>query len=476
MRLDGTLPGVEHFSVVGFLSLDTSAVLKLCKLGSTLFVHFLLKVSSHGAISLANLHEDISLVSLLCKGVIESLLLVSLIQALELLIDLSLVVLLQPLLLLSNLSLQHDVSFSVGVHILHQVDLGLVLTSPLLLSSIPLFGILVSDQLVDHFLVSTLVRCLLVVVSLKFLNLTTASQSLVSLKLLNLSFVGKSLVKELLITIEFSLLGLLSKLLLGSIMLNKLKVTLAVKKELLMLSLLLSIFLGSPLSLEHVLLIANEISLLLTLQLAGLLLPVKNSHGVTDLLLLLLCFSHLSFEFLLSIKLPELGIHLLFNHFVLNLAALVDELLFTLNGSSIVVELLVLLAKSIVSTLELHVLSSLHLSDSLLFALGLKLGESGEHLLTDLLWGLKTVLELLLVHAVLSIKKGSKLGLSLFEVAGLSSLHVSDAVLDDVLLNELLSLLLPESLVTQVVETLDVLHLLGVFLFTSKAVSAKCSI
>jgi len=202
------------------------------------------------------------------------------------------------------------------------------------------------------------------------------------------------------------------------------------------------------------------------LELTSLLLPVKHSHGVTNLLLLLPRFGHLTLELLLRIQLPQLRIHLLLDHLVLNLAALVDQLLLPLDGSTIVVELLVFLPQCVVRCLELHVLAPLDFADALSLTLRLQLGQPGEHLLTHLLWRLKTVLELLLVDAVLSIKHGSQLGLPLLQVARLPLLHVSNAVLHNVLLNELLRLLLPEGLVAQVVKSLNVVNLLGIFLNT----------
>lgn len=254
-----SLPGVKHFGVVLLLACDAAAVLKLSKLGSTFFVHFLLQVSAHGTISLAHLHEDISLVSLLVKSIIECLVLMSLVHALKLIIDLPLVILLEPLLLISQLPLQHDVSFSIRVNIFHQVNLGLVLAAPLLLSGVPLLSVLIGNQLINHLLVGALIRLLLVVVSLELLDLPTASQSLVSLNLLNLSLVVESLVKKLLIAIQLHLLSMLSQLLLSGIVLDEFQVALTVQQELLMLGSLLLLLLGGPLSFEHGLLTLNEL-------------------------------------------------------------------------------------------------------------------------------------------------------------------------------------------------------------------------
>lgn len=105
------------------------------------------------------------------------------------------------------------------------------------------------------------------------------------------------------------------------------------------------------------------------------------------------------------------------------------------------------------------------LISTLLLSLILQGLQSLEHLLTNLLRRFHIVIEFLLVDAVLGSEKLSQLGLSLLEVDSLTSSHVLDAVLDNVLLNDLASFGFPVSLVSQVVVATDVVHLFGMFEF-----------
>ena len=89
-----------------------------------------------------------------------------------------LVMLLKPLSLVLHRLLEQDVLFTVLVDVLEQVDASLVLTAPLLLSSIPLLLILHLSQLIYHLLVCCLVRPSILVVSLELLNLLTTSHAL----------------------------------------------------------------------------------------------------------------------------------------------------------------------------------------------------------------------------------------------------------------------------------------------------------
>ena len=129
---------------------------------------------------------------------------------------------------------------------------------------------------------------------------------------------------------------------------DKFEVTLTIEQELLISVTLLLSLLNGPLLAKHILFLCDEFLFLCSLDLPRILLPVKNSHSVSDLLLLFTSLSHLSFEFLLSIELPELSVDLFLHHFPLNVATLVDELLLTLDSSSIVVELGVLLSQGVI--------------------------------------------------------------------------------------------------------------------------------
>ena len=249
--------------------------------------------------------------------------------------------------------LEKNVLLTVLIHVLEEVDTGLVFTSPLLFTSIPLLLVFLLSKFINSAFVGGSIACRVLIMGLEFLDLATSFQTLILLVLLDSLLTTKGLVKEHLIAALLLLASSFSKLLLGGVMGNQLQVSLAVKKESLVSIKLLLLLFDRPLLLKHGLLILDEISLLLSLHLTGVFLPVKNGHGISDLLLLLTSLSHLSFELLLSVELPELGVHLLLKHLLLDIAALVDQLLLTLDSGTIVVELGIFFAESVIFGLEL---------------------------------------------------------------------------------------------------------------------------
>ena len=197
---------------------------------------------------------------------------------------------------------------------------------------------------------------------------------------------------------------------------------------------------------------------MLALNFACLLLPVEDCHGVPDLLLLLTGLLHLTLQFLLCVKLPELGIDLLFEHLLLNITSLINELLLAFDGRAIVVELGVFLAEGIVLSLELHVLAASHLICSLLLTLVFEGLEAFKHLLTDLLRSFEVVVKFLFIDAVLSSQQLGKTSLALFKVGGLLAAHLYNTALYDVFLLHLAGFGLPVGFVSQVAITIDVIH------------------
>ena len=249
--------------------------------------------------------------------------------------------------------LEKNVLLTVLIHVLEEVDTGLVFTSPLLFTSVPLLLVFLLSKFINSAFVGGSIACRVLIMGLEFLDLATSFQTLILLVLLDSLLTTKGLVKEHLIAALLLLASSFSKLLLGGVMGNQLQVSLAVKKESLVSIKLLLLLFDRPLLLKHGLLILDEISLLLSLHLTGVFLPVKNGHGISDLLLLLTSLSHLSFELLLSVELPELGVHLLLKHLLLDIAALVDQLLLALDSGTIVVELGIFFAESVIFGLEL---------------------------------------------------------------------------------------------------------------------------
>ena len=344
VALDSALPGVEHLFVVLLLSVDSARVFQLGQFGGALLEHLLLQILAHGSFALSDLAKDVGLMSFTSESCIGLLLFVSSGLTGNFRVDLVLLVVDEPLLFVLDVALEHDVCFTVGVDVLEKVDASLVFAAPLLLSSIPLLGVVSRNKLFYHFLVSSLVRGDITIMRLKLLNLSTAGQSFVFLKLAKSSLALKSLVKHDLVSLLLSLLSKLADLFLLSVVLDQLKVSLTVQEESLLLSFLLSILLVGPLGLEHILLTAELFVLSLSLKVTGLLLPLENCHGVGDFRLLFSLLLSLTLDFLLLIKLPELGVDLLFKHLLLVDSPLVYQLLLSLDSSTVVVELCVLFA------------------------------------------------------------------------------------------------------------------------------------
>lgn len=209
--IDSILPGAEHLSVIRLFNANAPLVLDLSKLGGTLFVHAILQVASHSAVTLANLAKHIRLMGLLFVSDPEGLLFMSTVLPVNLVVDHLLVVVLKPMSLALHRLLQQDVLLTVLVDVLEEVDTGLVLTAPLLLASVPLLLVFDLSQLIDHLLVLSLARFGVLVMSLELLDLPTASHALILLHLLDCLLMVKSLTKEYLIPVKVDLIGLLTK-------------------------------------------------------------------------------------------------------------------------------------------------------------------------------------------------------------------------------------------------------------------------
>ena len=268
-------------------------------------------------------------------------------------------------------------------------------------------------------------------------------------------------------------MSLFTKLLLSGIVSNQLEVPLTIEQESLLGILFLLLLLNSPLVTKHSLLISDQFLFLLALNITCLFLPVEDSHGVPDLLLLLTGFLHFTLQFLLCVKLPELSIDLLFEHLLLNITPLVNELLLAFDGRAIVVELGVFLAESIVLGLELHVLAASHLISSLLLTLVFESLEALKHLLTDLLRSFEVVVKFLFIDAVFGGQQLSETNLTLLKIGGLLAAHLMNTALNDVFLLHFGSFGLPVGFVSQVAITLDVIHhsLLSLYIYQSSSVS-----
>lgn len=239
-------------------------------------------------------------------------------------------------------------------------------------------------------------------------------------------------------------------------MVNEFKIPFAIEQEFLLFSFLFSFLLKLPLVFQHFTLLFNSLRLLSPLDFTSLSLPIKNGHCILNFFLFLTCFLHLAFKLPLSIKLPELGIYLLFHHFSLHIPSFVNQLFLPLNSRSIIVELLVLFPQGIVGGFESHILPASNLFFFLRLTLSFQMLETLPHFISNLLWCLKVVVKLLLINAVFSCKQGSQACLALLQILFLLHSHLLYSSLDKILLNKFICLRFPKCLVCQVLVTLDI--------------------
>jgi len=104
--------------------------------------------------------------------------------------------------------LKHHISFSVGIHVLQQIDSGLVFLAPRRFTSLPLLCVFRSHQAFNHSLVGSLVLLALVVVLLQFNNFPLAGLFLHFFQSFQSRFPFKGLLQHDLIP---CLLGILSE-------------------------------------------------------------------------------------------------------------------------------------------------------------------------------------------------------------------------------------------------------------------------
>jgi len=106
-------------------------------------------------------------------SVLESALFMHAVEAFDFALDRLLVVVFEPLALLLHRLLEEDVLFAILVHVLHQVDAGLVLTTPLRFPCVPLHVVLDLSQVIDFLFFLSLVGLDVLVVNLEGANFIT---------------------------------------------------------------------------------------------------------------------------------------------------------------------------------------------------------------------------------------------------------------------------------------------------------------
>jgi len=229
MTLNSTLPGLQQLVIIVLLGTDTPLVLDFSKLGSALFIHAILQVTAHRAVSLSYLAEHIPLVSFALEGVFERTFFMHTVKAINFIVDLTFFVRLKPFSLFLKGLLQQNVSFTILIDVLHQVDTSLIFTTPLLLSGIPLLVVFNCSKIINNLFFCLLVRLNVLVVNLKSANFFAASISFICFPLLDGALFAKCYLKQCLVAHAISLLGLLAKLLFCGVVGNQLKIALSIQ-------------------------------------------------------------------------------------------------------------------------------------------------------------------------------------------------------------------------------------------------------
>lgn len=280
VTINGVLPSAKHFLVGLFFISNTFLVFDLGKFGGSLVVHLSLEVSADLSVTLTDLSEDVSLVGLLVHSLHSSLSHEGLVLAGDLGFDDSFLVCLVPELLSLKFLLEFDVSLTVLVNVLEEVNAGLVFTAPLLLTSIPLLCVVCGDEVLNHLLVSSLVGLSFLVEFLELHNFFTSGESLSFFKVLNGFLTLESGSEHVLITSLFLLKSGLSQSELTFVVLDQILVALSVESETLSLHVGLGGSFGLPLSLKHRAFLSSQFVFLLALDFSSVSLPVTDSHSV----------------------------------------------------------------------------------------------------------------------------------------------------------------------------------------------------
>ena len=100
MALNSALPSGEQLAIILLLRSDAALVLELSKFGGALFVHAILQLAPHSAVTFTHLAKHVRLVSLAFVRFLEGAFLSGAVLAFDLVSDLLLIVVLEPLSLL----------------------------------------------------------------------------------------------------------------------------------------------------------------------------------------------------------------------------------------------------------------------------------------------------------------------------------------------------------------------------------------
>lgn len=180
--------------------MNAASVLEFSQFRGSLFEHLLLNDSALLAITLVDLLQDISLVILLDDGFTHSPLLSLGLGASDLFLDEFLFVLKTPFLLLCLHLLRSNSLCPILIHLLHQVNAGLILFAPFILLNFPLLLRIEPSEIVNELVLRLLVLSLLHIELLKIDDLLATSRPLLLLKTLDFLFAANCGIEHYLVS------------------------------------------------------------------------------------------------------------------------------------------------------------------------------------------------------------------------------------------------------------------------------------
>lgn len=157
----------KHRRILLFILAYSALILQLSKLGSSLLVHFLLKILPLDPVFLVHLSQNIHLVVLSISCFLGRACFILSVLLSDRDFNLFPLVVLEPFQLLLLLLLQQDVLFSRSVHIFEKVNSGLLLPLPLHFAHFVLSLGLLLNKLIYKFLVCRFVILALLVIFLQ---------------------------------------------------------------------------------------------------------------------------------------------------------------------------------------------------------------------------------------------------------------------------------------------------------------------
>ena len=188
--MDTRFPLTKHGGILLFILVDFSLVLQLCKLGSSLLVHFFLKVCSLNSILLVHLFQNIHLMVLsVCSFLGCSSFELSILLS-DSSFNLMLFVIFKPFHFFYSCLLKKDIFFSGLIDILEEINSSLFFSLSLSFSHFVLSLGFLLNKFINKLFISLFIICGLFIVLLKLNNFLSSLGSLSFFNILESFFSG----------------------------------------------------------------------------------------------------------------------------------------------------------------------------------------------------------------------------------------------------------------------------------------------